>query len=107
MEEQQKDKKGGQDTKKDVPATQSKDTSSKKSGKSIAQKGQKRQGAKKPRVLSLGRRSHTMAVKFYDEQIIDGNPETLFARVRAMDKTKYHVIAIPVSYTHLDVYKRQ
>ena len=27
MEEQQKDKKGGQDTKKDVPATQSKDTS--------------------------------------------------------------------------------
>lgn len=94
MEEQQKDKKGGQDTKKDVPATQSKDTSSKKSGKSISQKGQKRQGAKKPRVLSLGRRSHTMAVKFYDEQIVDGNPETLFARVRAMDKTKYHVIAI-------------
>lgn len=41
MEEQQKDKKGGQDAKKDVPATQSKDTSSKKSGKSIAQKGQK------------------------------------------------------------------
>lgn len=89
--------------KKDAPAVNGeKNASSNTSSDIVTQNTQKRKPRKKggrpakgmPKTLSIASKFSTLAVKFYAEQLENGDEQLFYDRVRQIDKNRFYVMAI-------------